>query len=174
MNTRKIAVLFLLPLTAAACAEQGAEEGEMAADTAQMQTADTATAGGGMQTNEISLEARNQSGITGTASWQTSGDSITVGLALEGLQQGQQYPAHIHTGTCQGGGGVAAPLTSVTAESGGQGTSTTTVARSALTGTGGFFVQAHLPDGTPAACGDLPSGFATGSGGQGTGQMGGA
>lgn len=142
-----------------ACGEAGQQEaagGEEAAETAAMDTAveDTAKRAGAKQ---VSLAAKNQSGITGTASFAMKGDSLAVSLSLSGVKEGASYPAHIHQGSCTEGGPVAAPLTSVTGEAGGSGTSESVVSKSSLKDTASYFVQAHLPDGTPAACGDIPS-----------------
>ena len=96
-----------------------------------------------------------------------------VEVTLQGLEAGETYPVHVHRGTCAEGGDVFHPLAGVTAGDGGEGTSTTTVTAAEMSekmaememgmeGDQGmeehpsFFVMAHLPDGTPAACGDVP------------------
>lgn len=109
-----------------------------------------------------------------------------VVLALDGLREGRTYPAHIHRGTCAEGGPVLIPLESVQADASGAGSSTTSISARqireamqemmgeregmmregmegrAMMGERGHmkhppvFIMAHLPDGTPAACGDVP------------------
>lgn len=161
MNGRKLSAMLLVPFVAIACAEQGQQgergqtgEEEMPGAEQQQTTAerDTAMAGG----DEIQLEARNQSGVSGSAEWSAQQDSVEFTLSMEGLEQGQEYPAHVHQGDCASGGGVAVGLSPVTA-SDGSGESTATVARANFSAGQNYFVQVHLPDGTPAACGDVPT-----------------
>lgn len=161
MNGRKLAAVLLVPFVAIACAEQDQQgqrgetaEEEMPGAEQQQTTAerDTAMEGG----DEIELEERNQSGISGNAEWSAQGDSVEFTLSMDGLEQGQQYPAHVHQGDCASGGGVAVGLNPVSATDGG-GESTATVARTSFSAGQNYFVQVHLPDGTPAACGDLPA-----------------
>lgn len=104
----------------------------------------------------VTLAPRNQSGIEGTATIRHTADTVHVTVSLTGLSSGTSYPAHIHEGTCQGGGGVAAGLTSVKAGDG-SGSSETRIPATTLSTDASYFVQAHLPDGTPAACGNLPA-----------------
>lgn len=127
----------------------------------------------------VTLEAKNDSGITGTAVLAAAPgaetpDAHTVTLELSGVEAGQTYPAHIHGGTCEEGGGVVAALESVAAE-GQMASATTTITPDQLAmgetgdeptemaaeegeerGHGPLFIQVHLPDGTPAACGNVP------------------
>lgn len=173
MNGRKLAATILIPLVALACGEQGqqGQTGEEEMSDAQEQEQAAAETGqtGQQAQNRVQLAAKNQSGISGTAGWSVQGDSAQFTLRLKALESGQDYPAHVHEGDCQSGGGVAVGLDPVAGgEGGGQGQST--VARSNFSADGSYFVQVHLPDGTPAACGDLPgdAGLAPGGGGQGS------
>lgn len=140
--------------------------------------------GAGMEEQEkkvtVTLESKNDSGITGTAVLAAapeaeSPDAHTVTLELSGLEAGQTYPAHIHGGTCDEGGGVVAALESVAAEAE-MASATTTITPDQLAmgetadeptemaaeeeegeeAHGPLFIQVHLPDGTPAACGNVP------------------
>lgn len=174
MKGRFLAATLTVAFLAAGCAEQGqqqaAEDTAAAAeDTAAAATADTSPA----DAREVTLSAKNQSGVTGTAGWTVEGDSVTFDLSLEGLEPNQQYPAHVHQGSCEAGGGVAAGLNPVAADADGTGEGSATVARSGFSSGQTYFVQVHLPDGTPAACGDLPAeaGLAPGSGGQSQSDM---
>lgn len=105
---------------------------------------------------QVPLAPKNESGIEGTATIRHMADTVHVTVRLNGLTSGNSYPAHIHQGTCQEGGGVAAGLTSVKAADG-SGTSETRIPAGELSTDASYFVQAHLPDGAPAACGDLPA-----------------
>lgn len=144
----------------------GQAAGQMEEDTA-------ARAGGTGQAVDVTLAPKNETGIDGEARLHHHGDSVHVSLRLAGLESGASYPAHIHRGSCQEGGGVAAGLTSVSAVDTTTGTSETTIAAGQLSMDESYFLQAHLPDGTPAACGDVPAhdGGSTGdSGGESGGQ----
>lgn len=105
---------------------------------------------------QIALAPRNESGIEGTATIRRGADTVHVSVSLTGLESGESYPAHVHEGSCQAGGGVAAGLTSVEAGDG-EGSSQTRIPAGELDADGDYFVQAHLPDGTPAACGNVPA-----------------
>lgn len=157
MRFPRLAPAVLAPLVLLACGEAGQTDGadtasaEAGTDTAAM--ADTAARSGAIQ-----LEARNQSGITGSAWTEAgSGDSAVVVLELQGLEEGSEYPVHVHEGRCASGGPVAAPLTAVSGGGDGSGTSRTTISTTQFSDTLEYFVQAHLPDGTPAACADVPT-----------------
>lgn len=138
----------------------------------------------------VTLEAKNESGITGKAEIARAAEAekphaheITVNIS--GAAAGT-YPAHVHRGTCESGGGVATALTSITVEgAGSMASSTTVVTPDQLAAAdpseaeqqaetegmveaglredekrehGPLFIQVHLPDGTPAACGDVQHG----------------
>jgi hypothetical protein len=104
----------------------------------------------------VTLAAKNKSGITGSATVETKGDSTVVTLTLQGGRAGRTYPAHIHMGECAKPGAVVVPLTSVKVGKDKSGTSTTTVPTAKLQGQSALLIQAHQPTGTPAACGDVP------------------
>lgn len=155
---RKTTILLglILPLAVLACGETGMQEGgEMEEDAA----GDTAAADAGtMQAPgaTVSLAAKGGSGISGDARLMPAGDSVRIAVSLTGLTEGQGYPAHVHTGSCSAGGGVDQPLSSVTGQAGGTGSSTTALAASVLADTS-HFIQAHGSGGAPVACGDLPA-----------------
>ncbi|MFW6193719.1 MAG: hypothetical protein ACOC83_09565 [Gemmatimonadota bacterium] len=172
MNGRKLAATILIAFVALACGEQGqqgqmdqeqgqADQQQRQMDQQQMEgseeqaASDTQEASQSDQENRVELSAKNESGITGTAGWAVESDSVQFTLRLKALESGQEYPAHVHEGDCDSGGGVAVGLEPVAGgEGGGQGEAT--VARSNFSAGQTYFVQVHLPDGTPAACGDLP------------------
>lgn len=176
MTSRTTCLTALLAFAVAgiaACGGGDTDGGQMKAEgQAAGQMEDTATEAeqaGAMV--EVMLSPKNQSGIAGSATLRHRADTLRVSLRLTGLEGGNSYPAHIHQGTCQKGGGVAAGLTSVTAQDS-TGTSETRIPASKLTMDGSYFVQAHLPDGTPAACGDLPGRGGGASGGASSGSSG--
>lgn len=138
------------------------EAGGQASEEATGQMEETS---GAADSARVTLAPRNDSGIEGTATIRHMADTMRVSVRLTGLTSGNSYPVHIHQGTCQEGGGVAAGLTSVEAQDG-SGTSETRIPSSKLGMDASHFVQAHLPDGTPAACGDLPD---SGGGSPGSG-----
>lgn len=110
----------------------------------------------------VDLVPKNDSGISGEAHL-VHGDSLLhVGLTATGLEAGSEYPAHIHQGSCSSGGGVVAGIGPLAATSNGEAGTNTGVPLSTLMeaneegdGEHAFFLQIHLPDGTPAACGDV-------------------
>ena len=65
------------------------------------------------------LTPKNDSGISGMAQL-VHGDSLLhVGLTTTGLEAGEEYPAHVHQGTYESGGGVVTgvgPVTKPSAE----------------------------------------------------------
>lgn len=158
-RTGWLTMLLVAPFLAA-CAQGGDAGGEKAGqDTAEKAAAtDTAAKAGGMKGTSVAMAPKNESGLAGTAVLKpAAGDSLKVELSLSGLTDGKSYPAHVHKGTCQSPGTVVAGLTNVTAD-GTTGTSTTRIADPrAGDAEGPFLVMAHLPDGTPAVCGDIPT-----------------
>lgn len=136
---------------------QTKEDQQVAGEKAQPQRAAT-------EEVSVTLSPKNQSGIRGKAVIGRRGDSIQVRLMLSGLDAGSSYPAHVHEGTCKAGGGVARALTKVAARDS-TATSRSTFPASVVSPDSAYFLQAHLPDGTPAACGNVPTGAFGSSGG---------
>jgi len=143
---------------AAACEKQDeyndnetAQPAEMPAPAPTTQPAE----GGPAAPQTTQLEAKNNSGITGDVTATHTASDVTVQISLNGLKDGQAYPAHIHQGTCASDGPVVVELDSITA-SGTTGQSTTTVEAAKLSANQSYFVQAHDPTGAPVACSDLP------------------
>ena len=156
---RTTATLALVTL-AAACAqgEQTADEAAAGEDTAAAEAMSGAEAGGHAMGTSVALAPRNESGIAGTAVLApAAGDSMVVELSLSGLTAGESYPAHIHEGACASPGSVVVGLESVAASADTARSSTRLVDPRAADPAGPFLVMAHLPDGTPAACGDIPT-----------------
>ena len=160
MRAIRAATALVVPLAVMACAEQDGEQGAMEGEQAGGEQMAAATGQQTAGSTEVALSSKNDSGITGTARLTPRGDSVAVRLSLSGLTEGDGYAAHVHEGSCDSGGGVAVGLNPVTGQADGSGTSTKTVAGSALAG-GQRYIQAHLPNGTPAACGDVPADLGT-------------
>lgn len=154
-KTMLTAVGLLLPLAVLACGETGTQQGGEMDEAAMDTVAEDTTGQEAEPGTTVSLSAKGESGVSGDVRLMPAGDSVRVGLSLTGLTEGQSYPAHVHTGNCQAGGGVAQRLNPVAGQAGGTGTSTTTVAASVFADTT-YFIQAHGSGGTPVACGDLP------------------
>lgn len=157
MRAIRAAGALLVPLAVMACAEQGGEQAAMEGEPAAEQQMAAATGQEAPPATEVALSSKNDSGIMGTATLTPRGDSLAVELSLSGLTEGDGYAAHLHEGTCESGGGVAVGLAAVTGQADGTGTSMKSIARAALEPGQSYFIQAHLPDGTPAACGDVPA-----------------
>ena len=165
--SRSTRILAALALTGAfvlgACAE-GTDEGEMAEpitdETGMPDVPDLDEPGLGEAEAlpvEVGLEARAESGITGTATVVPATDGLEVALDLNGLTAGQTYASHIHRGTCDDDLGVVAPLEDIAAE-GETARGTTTIGESMLDPSAeSLFIQVHGADGTPVACGDIPA-----------------
>lgn len=108
------------------------------------------------RTDVVSMSPRNDSGWMGSLMIAPAGDRITIKLELLGLKEGEDYPAHLHRGSCEGGGPVVTELEPLGVNQLGLGSSSTVLDAGTLEEGTSYFVQAHLPDGTPAACADLP------------------
>lgn len=113
------------------------------------------------KTMHIRLRAQAFSGVTGTATltYNPATKMTTVIVTVHNLEPGTVHPSHIHAGQCSTNGPVLAALASITANSTGSGTATTTVA-------GSFnnkraYINVHLGPGlaltqyTVLACGEL-------------------
>lgn len=149
---RLLALALVLPL--AACAGEEEPDVEVEDDPMGMEPAPAPGGDMGTQPTMITLEATNNSGVTGEATARHTADSVTVEARISGASQDGEYPAHIHSGSCPSPGGVIAPLTAVQV-SGGSGTSTTTIAASRVPEGEDAAVQIHQPGGQPVACGDM-------------------
>lgn len=156
MKSARTLAWVLVPLVAIACTSKEGQQSQGQQGMAEQSGQMSQQATGGAQT--ITLSPKGNSGISGTAEFSAAGsDSVQVKVSLKGIEQGKEYPTHIHHGSCAAEGPVAQPLTSVTGMADSTGTSTTTVAHSLFMPDSTYFVQSHLPDGTPAACGDIPA-----------------
>lgn len=115
----------------------------------------SATESGSGSQYSASVSPKNDSGMQGHVMVSTGSDSLTIKLEVLGLKGGTDYPAHLHRGSCASGGDVIAELESPTVASVGLGSSLTAISPDAMQSGQPYFVQVHLPDGTPAACADV-------------------
>lgn len=111
------------------------------------------------------LAMQNGSSANGTAELAFVGpDTLSVRLMLNSLPPNSVHPAHIHFGTCLGGGPIAFYLQDVVADAAGNAVSTTTLTGVDVIPPEGWYVNVHqgptLADGgaTPIACGDVTPG----------------
>lgn len=135
---------------------------------------------------QIDLSAKNQSNVSGSATiTPIGGEMMRVQINLQGAEQGQQYPTHIHQGTCDEGGPVVLELDPVTpgqqtgmrdqqgqqgqagqqgqqgqqdrmGQQGQQDQQGQAVSTRELQSGQDYFLQTHAPDGQPVACADIP------------------
>ena len=143
--------------TLSACGGDGASDAdatmEMDAgdDTAPVAGAPAAPAPGPVTVN---LEPLGEFLAEGAVTFRRDGTTIRVDVIADSHLGPGDYPMHIHAGTCEEGGRVVAPLTTLTGGEGGEGTTTTTLTTEQLPLDGTYFVQMHRSDGTPIGCGN--------------------
>jgi Cu/Zn superoxide dismutase len=98
---------------------------------------------------------------TGTAMLQVQSGSVTIELAIGGLQPNSKHVSHIHLGSCLQRGSIAIGLNQVTADAQGNADTKTTISAVYPPATGTWYVVVHAgPDmqGTNATyllCGNL-------------------
>jgi Cu/Zn superoxide dismutase len=98
---------------------------------------------------------------SGTATLQVQPGSVTLELAIVGLQPNSKHVSHIHLGSCQQRGGIAIFLSDVTADAQGSADTKTTISAIYPPASGTWYVVVHAgPDmqGTNATyllCGNL-------------------
>jgi hypothetical protein len=100
--------------------------------------------------------------VSGTAQLMLSGNTLTVKLALSGLEPNSMHAAHIHAGSCESQGAVVYPLTTVMADASGNATVTTTVPHVSSIPSSSWYVNVHRGPGLstqtefdPVACGNI-------------------
>lgn len=157
-STRILAALALTGAFVLGACQKGTDEGEMAEPIDE--TGAPAVEEPGLDEgvpSEVGLEAKAESGITGTATVLPTASGVEVAIDLDGLTPGQTYTSHIHRGTCDDDLGVVAPLEDIAA-AGETARVTTTVGESMLDPTAeSLFIQVHGADGAAIACGNIPA-----------------
>lgn len=124
-------------------------------DASQQQASTSGSESASGSEYSASVSAKNESGMQGHVIVSAGSDALTIKLEVLGLKGGTEYPAHVHSGTCEEGGDVVAELDSPTVASVGLGSSLTELSPDAMQAGQPYFVQLHLPDGTPAACANV-------------------
>lgn len=101
----------------------------------------------------------------GTATLTIVNGALQVVITASGLAPSGSHAAHIHMGSCESQGAVVHPLSSVIADAGGKGTSTTSVANVTSIPSGTWYVNIHRStvlttqtDFDPILCGDVAPG----------------
>lgn len=104
----------------------------------------------------VQLNPINGSNATGTGTITDNGDgTITVVINEKGLEPGDHID-HIHTGSCAAQGPIKFPLTNITANASGAGSSTTKINASFATVTGGgYYLNVHNLAKAGTSCGDI-------------------
>jgi hypothetical protein len=104
------------------------------------------------------LNALENSGVTGTAMVEHVDDAVSVRLDVSGLQEGTTYTGHIHRGTCTEDRGEVTSIESFTV-TGDRGEATASIDTASLDAAENeYFVEIHGADEAVVACGDFPAG----------------
>lgn len=136
------------------CAQEGEEAGELTVTEEQSETTESEEMKRSAPIAEVTLEPRNESGVTGTAKVKRKDGAHELVVKLDGAGTDEAYMAHVHTGTCGNDAGVALALSDFRAEDGNQ-KSVTVLETAKVDPTGDHFVQVHRLDGTPVACSNI-------------------
>jgi hypothetical protein len=112
--------------------------------------------------NSFAMTAQNGSGVSGTGEVVNGTGSFTLTIKLTGMTPGSIHVSHVHAGGCTHPGGIVYNLQSVSADSSGAATTTSTVPAEYSVPASGWYVNVHFgPDFTEAeyapsiSCGDL-------------------
>ncbi|MGH7476642.1 MAG: hypothetical protein ACRELD_10160 [Longimicrobiales bacterium] len=106
------------------------------------------------------LTERNDSDLRGAAAANTGWGQTGASITIAGADSGGQHPWHVHTGSCDSGGGIVGPATAypvLSVGANGQASASATVALE-LTPGASYHVNVHRSPtdlGTIIACGDL-------------------
>jgi hypothetical protein len=110
----------------------------------------------------FTMTAQGGSGVSGTGDIVKGNGSFILMIKLTGMASKSVHVSHVHAGGCAHPGGIAYKLQSVTANSSGAATTTSTVPAVYLVPASGWYVNVHFgPDFTEAeyapsiSCGDL-------------------
>jgi hypothetical protein len=158
MNTWKSWLIAVLPLAVAAC--EARKEESVARGTAT----DTAAVQGASGTDGhqmLTLDAANNSGVTGDVMMMPQGNGTEITVRLRGAPAGGRMETGIHQGRCGSEGPDVAELNEVTMGEDRTGSSTTVVqVPMATIMNGQHAIHAHEPGGSSgraAACANIPA-----------------
>lgn len=104
-----------------------------------------------------SLQAVNESGMAGSIRLDPAGDSVTVKLEVLGVTSDAEYDVPLRRGGCDAEGDQIADVGSPTVATVGLGSSLVRLPISDFPTEGRVSVRIHLPDGSQAACAEVPS-----------------
>lgn len=166
MRLFRVSTVAGLALVLAACPADEPRDATVTGDTLMRQTPPAATTPGmaardtAAMMERVELGELNNSGVTGEATITPQNGNTRVVLTIRGARPNATVQAHIHRGSCDAQGPVAAPLEAVNTDATGMGTSTSTVNVPGMTVMNGqHYVQAHTAGadpGPPTACADIP------------------
>lgn len=124
-------------------------------------------AAAGRSASSTSLQAVNESGMAGSLRLDPAGDSVTVKLEVLGVTSEAEYDVPLRRGRCDAEGDQIADVGSPTVATVGLGSSLVRLPISDFPTEGRVSVWIHLPDGSQAACAEVPSprGARSGQGG---------
>lgn len=103
------------------------------------------------------LSPEPQSPVRGEAKIRSGPEFIEIDVRLRGLERETSYHGYLHRGTCEAGGPVQTAL-AVFERHRETGVSRTQLPSGMVAPRRSYFLQAYRPDGTPVACGSLPTG----------------
>lgn len=99
---------------------------------------------------------------SGTAQLTLANGQVKVVLSMKGLEPASTHAAHIHAGSCADQGKIIYPLTAITADKTGAGTSTTILKNMASLPASGWYINVHFgstitnqTNEDPIACGNM-------------------
>ncbi len=158
MNTSRLWLIAVLPLTVVAC--EARNEESVARGTATDTAAVQGTSGtDGPRT--LTLDAANNSGVTGDVKMMPQGNGTEITVRLRGAPAGARMETGIHQGRCGSEGPDVAELNEVTMGEDRTGSSTTVVqVPMATIMNGQHAIHAHEPGGSSgraAACANIPT-----------------
>ena len=144
---RSLAILAVIGAIVASCA------GDTDTPDAPPDTEGAATPGEA----RVMLSAVGDYRAEGLAVLTRRGDQVEADVAVDTHLGPGDYAVHIHEGTCEEGGRVVVPLTSINGGESGSGHATTRFPATDLPSDAGYFIQVHRSGGDPVACGDVPA-----------------
>lgn len=162
-GSRIIAVLAIATLATAACAdtEPDTELGDVPPATETAPDGAAADATEEMPEHTVAMEPVGGSTLTGQVEVDDDDGVTEVDVQISGSTEGAVHQGHIHTGSCDAPGSVVQPLTAITIDGDGEGSSENDLQLDYATATDGqhivVFHEANGSPGAPALCVAIPS-----------------